>query len=280
MPRAKAPVKRRPHSKRHAKRNAPAKRSAAPAMLARREAPAFPSDIMLAAPSGTRNRIVKTPFLPVSAVRDAGSERLLVRNAQAAPRRADKLSAASPPPKAADNADHANNMAARDSAAALIAQPDMPPSPSEQLVAAATPLLAVDLQPREGRIAATGRQPSASAVQVPTYPPSQAIPPASPRPETPVAALFSEPPRRPASASEAKPLPRSAAIAAYRKNGPIDVLAYWLRTSQKSLFALFARKKTPPLSKQAIIEINRLRLENLLLQRQIELLRSQLHVAQ
>jgi hypothetical protein len=277
MPRAKAPVKRRPHSKRHAKRNAPAKRSAAPAMPARREAPAFPSDIMIAAPSGTRNRIVKTPFLPVPAVRDAGSERLLVRNAQASPRRADRLSAASPPPKGADTAD---NMAARDSAPALVPQPDMPPSPSEQPVVAATPRWAVDLQPREGRIAATGRQPSASAVQVPTYPPSQAIPPASPRPETPVAALFSEPPRRAASASEAKPLPRSAAITAYRKNGPIDVLAYWLRTSQKSLVALFARKKTPPLSKQAIIEINRLRLENLLLQRQIELLRSQLHVAQ
>lgn len=274
MPRAKAPVKRRPHSKRHAKRHAPAKRSAAPAMPARREAPAFPSDIMIAAPSGTRNRIVKTPFLPVPAVRDAGSERLLVRNAQAALRQADTLSPASTPNMGADKTD---NMAARDSAAALIPQPDIP---TEQPVADAKPPQAVDLQPRKGRIAATGRQPSASAVQVPTYPPSQAIPPASPRPETPVAALFLEPPCRPASASEAKPLPRSAAITAYRKNGPIDVLAYWLRTSQKSLVAFFARKKTPPLSKQAIIEINRLRLENLLLQRQIELLRSQLHVAQ
>ena len=68
------------------------------------------------------------------------------------------------------------------------------------------------------------------------------------------------------------PLPRAAAIVPYRKNGPIDALGYWLRKRGRQISGLFKRPKTATVPKSAIIEINRLRLENLLLERRIEIL--------
>jgi hypothetical protein len=71
---------------------------------------------------------------------------------------------------------------------------------------------------------------------------------------------------------ETKPLPRSAAVTAYRKNGPLDALAYWLRSSARSLTTLFKRAKPAPIAKTPISEVDRLRDENLALQRRIETL--------
>lgn len=71
---------------------------------------------------------------------------------------------------------------------------------------------------------------------------------------------------------EMKPLPRSAAVTAYRKNGPLDAFAYWLRSSGRSFTAFFKRRQPSDMPKSTLAEINRLRLENLALQRRIDML--------
>lgn len=265
MSRAKAPVKRRPNAKKHVKGRAKTRRSAPPAARSRHAAPAFPADIILAAPATNRSRPATAPFLPVPAVRDIGSERLLIRKAGrsatiATPPHREGDAPEAPPQALPDNGTEGEYLIVSDAAAAATS---------------ANP------HPSEGRFAATGGQHSASAVQAPIHPPPQAIPPDVPRPETPVAAPFAGGGGAAAPADEGRtPLPRKAAVTAYKKNGPIEILAYWLRTSGKSLVGMFKRRRQPSLSKQAILEINRLRLENLLLQRQIELLQSQQRLVQ
>jgi hypothetical protein len=69
-----------------------------------------------------------------------------------------------------------------------------------------------------------------------------------------------------------KPLPRSAAVTAYRKNNPFDSLGYWLRSQGRSLAAFFKRPQPVAMPKTTIAELNRLRLENIALQQRIETL--------
>lgn len=270
MSRAKAPVKRRPNARKSVKGKAKARRPVPPAALPRQSAPAFPADIILAAPASSRSRHSTTPFLPVPAVRDIGSERLLVRKAER------NHTVALMGGNGATAARHVKREAP-------LSEPQTAPAPTvESLVPGAVEEAApANPQPREGRFAATGGQHSASAVQAPIHPPPQAIPSVVPRPDTPVAAPFAGGGGSAAPADEGRtPLPRQAAVTAYKKNGPLEILSYWLRTSRKSLVGMFKRRKQPSLSKQAILEINRLRLENLLLQRQIELLQSQQRLVQ
>ena len=119
-------------------------------------------------------------------------------------------------------------------------------------------------QPPQGRKTAAGASVLASTKKRPKRPEHPATPPDEIRPLTP-AAVISETP-------ETAPLPRAAAIVPYRKNGPIDALGYWLRKQGRQISGLFKRPRPATVPKSAIIEINRLRLENLLLERRIEIL--------
>ena len=119
-------------------------------------------------------------------------------------------------------------------------------------------------QPPQGRKTAAGASVLASTKKRPKRPEHPATPPDEIRPLTP-AAVISETP-------ETMPLPRAAAIVPYHKNGPIDGLGYWLRKQARQISGLFRRPKTVTADKLAIIEINRLRLENQLLERRIEIL--------
>ncbi len=119
-------------------------------------------------------------------------------------------------------------------------------------------------QPPKGRTTAAGASVLASTKKRPKRTGHPVIPLDEIRPLTP-AAVISETP-------ETMPLPRAAAIVPYRKNGPIDALGYWLRKQGRQISRLFKRPKTATADKLAIIEINRLRRENLLLERRIELL--------
>ena len=128
----------------------------------------------------------------------------------------------------------------------------------------APPKTKTSSQPPKGRKTAAGASVLASTKKMPKRPEHPATPPDEIRPLTP-AAVISETP-------ETAPLPRAAAIVPYRKNGPIDVLGYWLRKQGRQISSLFKRPKPTTVPKSAIIEINRLRLENLLLERRIEIL--------
>ena len=128
----------------------------------------------------------------------------------------------------------------------------------------APPKTKTSSQPPQGRKTAAGANVLASTKKRPKRPEHPATPPGEIRPLTP-AAVISETP-------ETMPLPRAAAMVPYRKNGPMDVLGYWLRKQGRQISSLFKRPKTATVSKSAIIEINRLRLENLLLERRIEIL--------
>jgi hypothetical protein len=68
------------------------------------------------------------------------------------------------------------------------------------------------------------------------------------------------------------PLPRSSAVQAYRKNGPLDVIAYWLRKTARSVKTRFWQKKpkTTPQLPPAASEMEGLRAENALLRQRIE----------
>lgn len=240
MSRTKSMGKQRQHPKR---RHSPKPLSAPRANVGvffngAQTAPTFPSDIILALPKGARAAPVTPP--PLAAVRDAGAERLLVRKSAAAPDRK--------PVKSAGTRVRKPAKAART-------------NPTQNRNGS---------QPRKGRNAAAGLQQPASSANGVALPQPQAIPPEARRLPGPAAAH-----NPPSSAPTAiAPLPRSAAVTTYRKNGPVEVLAYWLRSSGRSIAALFKRPKTKALPKAAIIEINRLRLENLLLQRRIEILLS------
>lgn len=132
-------------------------------------------------------------------------------------------------------------------------------------------------QPPQGRKTAAGQQSLASTAPEIAQVQHQAAPRDEVHPSCPAAALphlHNVPVDTPA---EVRQLPRSAAVTVYRKNGPIDAIAYWLRSQGRSFSTLFKRPKSIALPKAAIIEINRLRLENLLLQRRIEMLMAEQH---
>jgi hypothetical protein len=120
-------------------------------------------------------------------------------------------------------------------------------------------------QPPRGRKTAAGATRVASTKR-PKQSEYRATPPSEIeiRPLALAAAIFETP--------ETVPLPRAVAIVPYRKNGPIALFGYWLRKSRRSILDMFKSPKAAKLPKSAIIEINRLRRENLLLQRRIEIL--------
>ena len=128
----------------------------------------------------------------------------------------------------------------------------------------APPKTKTSSQPQKGRKTAAGANVLASTKKRPKRPEHPATPLAEIRPSAPAAVIPDTP--------QTAPLPRAAAIVPYRKNGPIDALGYWLRKQGRQISSLFKRPKTATADKLAIIEINRLRRENLLLERRIELL--------
>lgn len=87
-------------------------------------------------------------------------------------------------------------------------------------------------------------------------------------------------PALPPTMPPSTPLPRAAAITRWRKNGPIDVLAYWVRRSARSLLARFKRRAatkapsvplpTSPAIPLANAELEALRAENAALRQRID----------
>ncbi len=210
-------------------------------------APTFPSDIILALPKGARTRSTQMPP-PIIAVRDINSERLLVRKSAPA-----KLK----PP------------------ITIVKTTKARASTTLKDVAPVTSLNRS--QPPQGRKTAAGQQSLASTAPEIAQVQHQAPPRDEVHPSCPAAALPHLHNVRVDTPAEVRQLPRSAAVTVYRKNGPLDAIAYWLRSQGRSFSTLFKRPKSIALSKAAIIEINRLRLENLLLQRRIEMLMAEQH---
>jgi len=212
---------------------------------AHQSAPVFPSDIILALPKGARTRSTQMPP-PVIAVRDITSERLLVRKSTSAKLKPIPLK--------------------------TIIGKTTTPRTSTRLKDAA-PVTSLNCShPPKGRKTAAGQQSLASTAPEVAQIQHQAAPFDEVHPSCPAAALSHNHSAPIDTAAEIQQLPRSAAVTAYRKNGPIDAVAYWLRSQGRSFTTLFKRPKSIALPKAAIIEINRLRLENLLLQRRIEML--------
>lgn len=210
-------------------------------------APAFPSDIILELPKGARSQSAQIPP-PVIAVRDIRSERLLVRkSASAKPKRP-------------------TTIVRTTKAKTSTTSKDAAPAPSLNRS-----------QPPKGRKTAAGRQNLASAAPEIAQIQHQAAPRDEVQSSCPAAALSPIDRASTDAPTEIKQLPRNAAVTVYRKNGPIDAIAYWLRSQGRSFTAFFKRPKSIALPKAAIIEINRLRLENLLLQRRIETLMAEQH---
>jgi hypothetical protein len=210
-------------------------------------APAFPSDIILDLPKGARTRSTQMPP-PIIAVRDINSERLLVRKSASAKTK------------------RPTTIVKTTKAKASTTLKDVAPVTSLNRS-----------QPPKGRKTAAGQQSLASTAPEIAQIQHQAAPRDEVHSSCPAAAL---PPIQHApvdTPAEVKQLPRSAAVTVYRKNGPIDAIAYWLRSQGRSFATLFKRPKSNALPKAAIIEINRLRLENLLLQRRIEMLMAEQH---
>jgi hypothetical protein len=215
--------------------------------VAPHSAPAFPSDIILALPKGARSQSAQIPP-PIIAVRDINSERLLVRKSASAKTKRPMTIVKTTKAKA---------------------------STTLKDVAPVTSLNRS--HPAKGRKTAAGQQSLASTAPEIAQIQHQAAPRDEVQPSCPAAALspiHNVPVDIP---GEVRQLPRSAAVTVYRKNGPIDAVAYWLRNQGRSFTALFKRPKSIALPKAAIIEINRLRLENLLLQRRIEMLMAEQH---
>lgn len=213
-------------------------------------APAFPSDIVLALPKGARSQLAQISP-PVTAVRDIASERLLVRKSTSA-----KLKTASLNTTIGKTTKRRNSTKSKDGRILSSLNHSHPP---------------------KGRKTAAGQQSLASTVPEIAQTQHQAAPRDEVHPRCPAAALphiHNAPVGTPA---EVRQLPRSAAVTVYRKSGPIDAVAYWLRSQGRSFTAFFKRPKSIPLPKAAIIEISRLRLENLLLQRRIEMLMAEQH---
>lgn len=210
-------------------------------------APTFPSDIILALPKGARTRSTQMPP-PIIAVRDINSERLLVRKSASA-----KLKTPT----------------------TIVKTTKARASTTLKDVAPVTSLNRSQLP--QGRKTAAGQQSLASTAPEIAQVQHQAPPRDEVHPSCPAAALSPIHNLRVDTPAEVKHLPRSAAVTVYRKNGPIDAIAYWLRSQGRSFSTLFKRPKSIALSKAAIIEINRLRLENLLLQRRIEMLMAEQH---
>ena len=213
-------------------------------------APAFPSDIILDLPKGTRSQLAQLPP-PVIAVRDIRSERLLVRkSASAKPKRPTTPTTILKTTKAK----------------------------ASTTLKDAAPIASLNRsQPQKGRKTAAGQQNLASAAPEIAQVQHQAPPRDEVQPSCPAAALSPTHHAPRDAPGEVQQLPRSAAVTVYRKNGPLDAIAYWLRSQGRSFSSLFKRPKSIPLPKAAIIEINRLRLENLLLQRRIEMLMAEQH---
>lgn len=210
-------------------------------------APAFPSDIILDLPKGARSQSAQIPP-PIIAVRDIRSERLLVRKSAPA-----KLKTPT-------------TIVKTTKAKASTTLKDVAPVPRLNRS-----------QPPKGRKTAAGQQSLASTAPEIAQIQHQAAPRDEVQPSCPAAA---HPPIHHApvdKTAEVRQLPRSAAVTVYRKNGPLDAIAYWLRSQGRSFSTLFKRPKSIALPKAAIIEINRLRLENLLLQRRIEMLMAEQH---
>ena len=210
-------------------------------------APAFPSDIILDLPKGARSQSAQLPP-PVIAVRDIRSERLLVRKSvPAKPKRSTTIVKTT----------KAN---------------------ASTTLKDAAPITSLNRsQPPKGRKTAAGQQNLASAAPEIAQVQHQAPPRDEVQPSCPAAALSPTHHAPRDAPGEVKQLPRSAAVTVYRKNSPLDAIAYWLRSQGRSFSTLFKRPKSIPLPKAAIIEINRLRLENLLLQRRIEMLTAEQH---
>lgn len=210
-------------------------------------APTFPSHIILALPKGARSQSAQIPP-PVIAVRDIRSERLLVRKSASAKTK------------------RPTTLVKTTKAKASSTLKDVAPITSLNRS-----------QPPKGRKTAAGQQSLASTAPEIAQIQHQAAPRDEVHPSCPAAALphfHNVPVDTPA---EVRQLPRSAAVTVYRKNGPIGAIAYWLRSQGRSFSTLFKRPKSIALSKAAILEINRLRLENLLLQRRIEMLMAEQH---
>jgi hypothetical protein len=197
----------------------------------------FPPEITLSPPRSNRATTIH-----ITAVRDPKSERLLVRKSEnsAQPRRRKSQT-----------------------------------TPVDDVLPKAKPTLPT----RKGRTAAVGGKRSATKAQRPdpiqhlTPPPDaeRSLPPVAATPIT--AAALAPPPVSVAVVPKhdipTTPLPRSAAVVAYNKNGPFEILAFWLRSSGRKISALF--KLTPKQKhKRTFGELERLRIENLALRRRID----------
>jgi hypothetical protein len=66
------------------------------------------------------------------------------------------------------------------------------------------------------------------------------------------------------------PLPRTAALATYQKAGPLDAVAYWLRSSVRSIAGHFINRPKRMARLATMAEMERLRAENRTLRRQMQ----------
>jgi hypothetical protein len=207
----------------------------------------FPTDLMLRPPTGS-----VITALPIAVVRDPQSERLLMRKSEPSPAPAGALSATPlKKPRVAKKTTTVKAKTAKTLKPKAIkpkAAPRKTPSPRKAKVQ---------------KIAAndTGVAPTiAAAMPVPVKDVAPAVPP---------------------TLAANAPLPRAAAVTPWRKNGPIDVLAYWVRSTARSLLARFNTKKSakanvrrpaPPQAAPALSELEQLRAENAALKERVELL--------
>jgi hypothetical protein len=188
----------------------------------------FPSALSVQPPTGSA--IIA---LPIAAVRNPASERLLMRKSE-------------PPPTTPDKAPRVAKTKGTKAKTARAAKPKKKAAKPANKPVAKTVRRKTPTPPKPKVVPAT-----ATSAVVPVKDVAPAVPPTM-------------------------PLPRSAAVTTWRKNGPIDVLAYWIRSSTKSLFAKFkSRKKVstnapPPRLHSLPSEVDQLRAENALLRERIE----------